>query len=342
MAKVIVTGAAGYIGSHTVVDLIEKGHEVVGIDNFFNSHPIMWEHLERLVGKKVQLERSDLQDPTATAAAFAKHADADAVIHFAARIYVGESVEKPLVYFRQNLNSLINVLEAVAANDIGGFIFSSSCSVYGNAKELPVTERTPFEEAESPYGRTKQMGEHVIKDFVRANPNVRAVNLRYFNPAGVHPSIGIGEAPKLAQTRLVPLIVEVASGKREKLTVFGDDYDTRDGSCVRDYIHVSDLARAHSLAVQYALDGGATQNPLVINLGSGEGVSVLEAIRAFVRATGQRVEFEIVPRRYGDVGAIYAATGLAQELLGWQPEYDVDEIMRTAWAWEQKRDEMLG
>ena len=343
MAKVIVTGGAGYIGSHTVVDLIEQGHDVVSIDNHFNSHPVMWEHLERLVGRSVPQHDVDLEDREATAAVFAEHADADAVIHFAARIYVGESVEKPLVYFRQNLNSMINVLEGVETHGIGAFIFSSSCSVYGNAEKLPVTEQTPFAEAESPYARTKQMGEHIVADFARANPSTRCINLRYFNPAGVHASIGIGEAPVLEQSRLVPIIVEVGSGRREKLTVFGDDYDTRDGSCVRDYIHVSDLGSAHTAAVEFALsdDAASGANPEVFNLGSGQGVTVFEAINAFERVTGVKLNYVVAGRRDGDVEAIYATTTKAEEVLGWRPQRDIDEIMRTAWAWESARNSML-
>ena len=344
MGKVIVTGAAGYIGSHTVVDLLEHGHEVVGVDDFFNSYPSMWEHLERLVGRPVPLERVDLTDDAAAAAALARHADADAVIHFAARIYVNESVERPLTYFRHNLRSLVNVLETVREAGTAAFIFSSSCSVYGNARELPVTEATPFGEAESAYARTKQMGEWVVADFARAHPATQCVNLRYFNPAGVHPSIGIGEAPRQEQSRLVPLIVEVGAGRRDALNVFGDDYATRDGSCVRDYIHVSDLAHAHTLAVDFALGGGAaraTANPQVINLGAGEGVTVFEAVAAFERVTGRKLPVEVVGRRDGDVEAIYSTTDGARELLGWAPRYGLDEIMRTAWAWEQARAGMM-
>ena len=342
MAKVIVTGGAGYIGSHTVVDLLERGHEVVCVDNFLNAHRVMWRHLERLVGRGVPQYDVDLTDASAVERVFAEHADADAVIHFAARIYVGESVERPLLYFRDNLGSMLNVLEAMARHGQRAFIFSSSCSVYGNAAELPVTEESPFGEAESPYARTKQVGEFIVRDFVRAHPEVQGVVLRYFNPAGAHASGQIGEAPQLEQTHLVPIIMEVAAGHREKLRVFGGDYPTRDGSCVRDYIHVSDLGAAHTRAVEFALGSpDAGENPAVFNLGAGSGVTVLEAVAAFEAATGRKLPYEIVPARDGDVAAIYATTDKARDVLGWAPERDLEEIMRTAWAWEQARPAKL-
>jgi len=341
MAKVIVTGGAGYIGSHTVVDLIEQGHEVVCIDNFFNSHRIMWQHLEALLGRSVPQYDIDLTDGKAVDRIFAEHADADAVIHFAARIYVGESVEKPLTYFRSNLNSMINVLDAMERYGQRAFIFSSSCSVYGNAEELPVTERTPFGEAESPYARTKQMGEQILTDFVRAQPHINGIILRYFNPAGAHESGQIGEAPQLEQTHLVPIIMEVANGHRDKLRVFGGDYPTRDGSCLRDYIHVSDLGSAHTRAIAYALAEDLPSNPAIFNLGAGEGVTVLEAIAAFEQATGQALPYEVVDPRDGDAAAIYATTTQASEVLGWTPRYSLQDIMRTAWAWEQARPHKL-
>lgn len=341
MAKVIVTGGAGYIGSHTVVDLLERGHEVVCVDNFLNAHRVMWRHLERLVGRSVPQVDVDLTDAEAVERVFAEHADAEAVIHFAARIYVGESVEQPLMYFRDNLGSMLNVLEAMTRHGQRAFIFSSSCSVYGNAAELPVTEDTPFGEAESPYARTKQVGEFIVRDFVRAHPEIQGVVLRYFNPAGAHASGQIGEAPQLDQTHLVPIMMEVAAGHRDKLRVFGGDYPTRDGSCVRDYIHVSDLGAAHTRAVEFALAPaerlGDAENPAAFNLGAGDGVTVLEAIAAFESATGRELPHEIVPARDGDVAAIYATTAKARDVLGWAPERDLEEIMRTAWAWEQAR-----
>ncbi len=346
MAKVIVTGGAGYIGSHTVVNLIEAGHDVVCIDNFFNSHQVMWRHLEELVGRKVPQYNVDLTDALAVDKVFAEHEDADAVIHFAARIYVGESVEKPITYFRQNINSMLNVLDSMAKYGQKTFIFSSSCSVYGNAEELPVTEATSFGLAESPYARTKQMGEQIITDFVRANPTVQGVILRYFNPAGAHPSGKIGEAPQVEQTHLVPIIMEVGAGHRKELTVFGGDYPTRDGSCLRDYIHVSDLGSAHTRAVGFGLEQAAakhtdTSNPSIFNLGSGDGVTVLEAVRAFEKVTGTELPHKVVDPRDGDVAAIYATTTKAAEELGWTPQYSLEDIMRSAWAWEQARPSKL-
>ena len=337
MAKVIVTGGAGYIGSHTVVELCNAGHDVVCVDNFFNAYPELWPRVEALAGREVPLYDVDLEDAAATEAVFAEHADAVAVIHFAARIYVGESVERPLRYFRQNLNSMLNVLDAMSRHGQGAFIFSSSCSVYGNATDLPVTEATPFGEAESPYARTKQMGEHIIRDFVRAHPEVQGVILRYFNPAGAHESGRIGEAPKLEQTHLVPVIMEVATGHRPALKVFGGDYPTRDGSCVRDFIHVSDLGAAHLRAVEYATGGRATENPAVFNLGAGDGVSIFEAIAAFESATGERLAYEVVDARDGDVAAIYSTTAKANDRLGWRPRYSLEDIMRHALAWERAR-----
>ncbi len=354
MAKVIVTGGAGYIGSHTVVDLLEQGHQVVCIDNFFNSHRSMWQHLETLVNQQVPQYDVDLTNTAEVNDIFSQHSDADAVIHFAARIYVGESVAKPTTYFRTNLNSLLNVLDAMTQHQQRAIIFSSSCSVYGNAQELPVTEETPFGEAESPYARTKQMGEHIIHDFVRAQPHIHGTILRYFNPAGAHPSGQIGEAPKLEQSHLVPVIMEVGAGHRDKLKVFGGNYPTRDGSCLRDYIHVCDLARAHTMAVEAALTppiiiskadasvgeraGKAPEtNPSIYNLGSGAGVTVLEAIKAFESATNTDLAYEVVAARDGDVAAIYSTTEKANSQLGWQPRYSLEDIMRTAWAWEQAR-----
>lgn len=338
MAKVIVTGGAGYIGSHTVVELCAAGHEVVCVDNLFNAHSAMWPRVEAIVGHEIPLYEVDLEDAAATEAVFAEHADAAAVVHFAARIYVGESVERPVRYFRQNLNSMLNVLDAMAKHGQRAFVFSSSCSVYGNAAELPVTEDTAFGEAESPYARTKQMGEHILRDVVRAHPAIQGVILRYFNPAGAHVSGQIGEAPKLEQTHLVPIIMEVATGRRDRLKVFGGDYPTRDGSCVRDFVHVSDLGTAHLRAVEYALASERpADNPAVFNLGAGDGVSVLEAIAAFESATGEDLAYEIVAARDGDVAAIYTTPEKAAEELDWQPRHTIADVMRSALAWERTR-----
>jgi len=263
--------------------------------------------------------------------------DISGVIHFAALKSVNESVTRPLEYFRNNLNSLINVLECCKQYDVKGFIFSSSCSVYGNAKELPVTEETPFEAAESPYARTKQIGEQIVQDFAANNPNTNTIMLRYFNPAGAHETALIGEQPKKTAWNLVPVITETAIGKRESMVVFGDDYDTRDGSCVRDYIHVMDISNAHTKAVQYLFGDKNVSNYEIFNLGIGEGVTVIEAIKAFEKVSNKKLNYTIAPRREGDVVAIYANNDKAMNLLGWSPTRGIEDIMRTAWKWEEKR-----
>ena len=334
--KILVAGGTGYIGSHTVVDLIENGFEVVSADNYHNSKAGVLDGIEAITGVRVVNHPIDLADAAATAKLFEQH-QFDGAIHFAAYKAVGESVDLPLEYFRNNLNSLLNVIDGLRKQGSGNLVFSSSCSVYGNADELPVRESTPRKEAESPYARTKQMGEDILYDFCAKHKDFSAVLLRYFNPAGAHPSGKIGEDSANKASNLVPVITEVGAGKRDKLTVFGDDYDTRDGSAVRDYIHVSDLAHAHTLALQYMMDGKAKENPALFNLGIGEGLTVLEVINAFERVSGRELNYELGPRRAGDVVAVYADRTKASKELGWEPRHDVDDIMRTAWAWEQKR-----
>jgi UDP-glucose 4-epimerase len=336
MSKILVTGGCGYIGSHTLVDLIDNGFEVVSIDNLVNASEQILEGVQAITGKKVQNYPVDLCDKAATRQVFQDHPDIAGIIHFAALKYVGESVEKPLLYFRNNLDSLLNVLECMLEFGVKNLIFSSSCSVYGNASERPVTESTPFQPAESPYARTKQMGEQVLQDLCFQEKQLNAVILRYFNPAGAHESTLIGEAATAA-TNLVPVITETAAGKRASMTVFGADYPTRDGSCVRDYIHVMDLANAHTKAIQYLLSDQQENNCEVFNLGIGEGVSVLEAIQAFEAISGQKLNYLIGPRRPGDVVAIYANNDRATQRLGWHAKRTISDIMRTAWEWEQKR-----
>ncbi|AEE51313.1 UDP-glucose 4-epimerase GalE [Haliscomenobacter hydrossis] len=336
MSKILVTGGCGYIGSHTLVDLIDNGFDVISIDNLINSSADILEGVKAITGKTVQNYPVDLCDKAATQAVFRAHPDIAGVIHFAALKYVGESVEKPLLYFRNNLDSLLNVLECMVEFGVKNIIFSSSCSVYGNATELPVTESTPFQTAESPYARTKQMGEQILEDVCFQEKGLNAVILRYFNPGGAHESTLIGEAATAA-TNLVPVITETAAGKRASMTVFGADYPTRDGSCVRDYIHVMDLANAHTKAVQYLLADHQEKNCEVYNLGIGEGVTVLEAIYAFEAVSGVKLNYEIGPRRAGDVVAIYANNNLATSRLGWHAKRGITDIMRTAWAWQQKR-----
>lgn len=336
MSKVLVTGGCGYIGSHTLVSLIQQGYEVVSIDNLINSSEEALKGVENITGVTVSNYVVDLCDAEKVSAVFTEHPDIDAVIHFAALKAVGESVAKPLLYFRNNLNSLINVLDEVKKNKIKRFIFSSSCTVYGQATDLPVTEETEMKEAESPYGRTKQIGEYILRDLARIW-GLNVLSLRYFNPAGAHPSGHIGEAPKVEAQNLVPVITETAAGKREKCIVFGTDYNTRDGSCVRDYIHVVDLANAHTKAVDYLMANKNKDTYEVFNLGIGDGVTVLEAINAFEKVSGQKLTYEIGPRRPGDVIAIYSNYKKAKESLGWSPQYGIEEIMETAWQWEQDR-----
>ncbi len=335
--KVLVTGGCGYIGSHTIVDLLNNGFEVVSVDNWVNSSADSLDGVEAITGTRVQNYEVDLCDLAATRQIFVDHPDINGVIHFAALKFVGESVEQPLRYFNNNINSLLNVLTCLEDYEVDHFIFSSSCSVYGNTDALPVTEETPLQEAESPYGRTKQIGEQIIRDFAQKQQTSSFVSLRYFNPCGAHPSALLGESPVHKASNLVPVITETAIGKREKMMVFGDDYDTRDGSCIRDYIHVMDLANAHTKALQFLVDQKNESNYTVFNLGIGEGVSVLEAVNAFVKVTGQSLNYEVGPRRPGDVVAIYANLDKAASALGWTPQYGIEDIMKTAWAWEQKR-----
>ncbi len=332
--KILVTGGAGYIGSHTIVDLLQNGFEVVSADNFYNAHPAVFDGIEAITGVRVKNYDINLADREPTLAMFAAEKFAGA-IHFAALKLVGESVERPLDYYRNNTNSLLNVMEGLQRQGSSNLVFSSSCSVYGNADELPVTEGTPRKEAESPYALTKQVGEDIITDFCKAVPAFQAVVLRYFNPAGAHASGKIGEDPSNPATSLVPVITQTAAGKREKMTVFGTDYNTRDGSCVRDYIHVEDLAHAHTLALQYLMAGKAPENPALFNLGIGEGLTVLEAIHAFEKVSGVSLNYALGPRRPGDVVAVYADRSKATRELGWKPERGVEEIMDSAWKWQQ-------
>jgi len=332
--KILVTGGTGYIGSHTIVDLIQNGFEVVSADNYYNSRPEVLDGIAAITGVRVKNHDVDLADREATLAMFAQE-KFDGAIHFAAYKLVGESVEKPIEYYRNNVNSLLNVMEGLKTQGSSNLVFSSSCSVYGNTDELPVTEATPRKQAESPYALTKQMGEDILVDLCQAMPEFKAILLRYFNPAGAHASGKIGEDSSNPATSLVPVITQTAAGKRDKMIVYGTDYDTRDGSCVRDYIHVEDLAHAHTLAFQYLLGGKASANPALFNLGIGTGLTVLEVINAFERVSGETLNYALGPRRPGDVVAVYADRSRATKELGWEPTRDVDDIMRTAWAWQQ-------
>lgn len=337
MQKVLVTGGCGYIGSHTIVDLIENGFEVVSVDNFSNSDASPLEGIFKITGRRVQNYAVDLCDLEKTKSIFREHPDIAGIIHFAAFKSVGESVQKPVAYFRNNLNSLLNLLDCAKIFGVPHLIFSSSCSVYGNAESLPVTEDSPLQRAESPYARTKQMGEQIIEDVALEARDMSFILLRYFNPAGAHESGLIGESPRNKAENLVPVITETAIGKRSSMTVFGTDYPTRDGSCVRDYIHVMDLANAHTKALQFLLKKQNEQQVEIFNLGIGEGATVLEVIRAFESVTSQPLNYQTGPRRPGDVIAIYSNYEKAARQLGWRPAFSIEDIMRTAWAWEKVR-----
>ncbi len=335
MRKILVTGGCGYIGSHTIVDLLENGYEVISIDDNSRSSAFSVNGIEKITGKKVKNYKVDLKNFDETQAVFQENTDIAGVIHFAAYKAVGESVVAPLLYFENNLFSLINLLKCVEEFSIPHFVFSSSCTVYGNPDSIPVTESFPIKKAESPYGATKQMGEEMLTDFTK-NGACNAILLRYFNPVGAHPTAILGELPIGKPQNLVPAITQTAIGKLPKMKVFGNDYDTRDGSCIRDYIHVCDIAHAHTLAIQY-LENAKNEGPCdIFNLGTGLGVTVLEAIQTFETVSGVKLNYEIAPRREGDVIAIYANNDKAVTKLGWNIKYGIQEMMKTAWEWELK------
>ncbi len=335
MKKILVTGGCGYIGSHTIVDLVENGFDVISVDNNSRSNPRILEGVEKITGKKIKNYKVDLCNFDDTFAIFQENPDLSGIIHFAAYKSVGESVERPLLYFENNLLSLINLLKSVEEFKIPHFVFSSSCTVYGNPAEIPVTERTPPKPAESPYGYTKQMGEQIINEFSKAVPT-KCILLRYFNPVGAHPSALIGELPISKPSNLVPVITQTAIGKLPHMEVHGDDYPTRDGSCIRDYVHVCDVAHAHTLGIQFLLNEQGPMKCEVFNLGTGNGVTVMEAIHAFEKISNIKLNYSIGPRRPGDVVAIYANYDLAKKKLGWQPQFSLEQMMATAWKWEQK------
>lgn len=342
MAKILVTGGCGFIGSHTLVDLIESGYEVISVDNNSRSTAAMLKGVEKITGKPIKNYKVDLCNFDDTFAIFEENHDIKGIIHFAAFKAVGESVAKPLMYFENNLTSLINLLKCVQEFKTPWFVFSSSCTVYGEPGTPIVTEESPLQPAASPYGATKQMGEQILTEFQKANP-VKVILLRYFNPVGAHPSALIGELPIGKPQNLVPAITQTAVGKLPKMTVFGDDYPTRDGSNVRDYIHVSDIAHAHTLAIKYLEEEKNKTNLEVFNLGTGNGVTVLEAIKSFEKVSNVKLNYEIGPRRPGDIIAIYANNDKAKNILGWVPKRSLDEMMSTAWKWEQrlKNDEQF-
>ena len=335
MSKILVTGGCGYIGSHTIIDLVENGFDVISIDNNVRSNPEILDVVAQITGKTIPNYAVDLCNLEAIKTVFESHQDIVGIIHFAAYKSVPESVQEPLKYYQNNLNSLLNVLTCIHQYQIPNFIFSSSCSIYGNTSVLPVTEDTPMSRAESPYASTKQMAERIIEDFSVANPNINSILLRYFNPAGAHPSGLMGEIPQAGAYNVVPILMEALTGARDQFTVTGNDHDTRDGSCIRDYIHVMDVGNAHTKSLQYLLNNKNNVNCEAFNVGIGKGISVLELITAFDKATGQKLDYKIGPRRAGDVSAIYSDYSKANKLLGWTPKYNVDDILSTAWQWFQ-------
>ncbi len=334
MQTILVTGGCGYIGAHTIVDLIENGFNVISVDNLSRASDQSIVGIEKITGKKIKNYKVDLTDKVATENIFIENPGITGIIHFAAYKAVGESVELPLDYYENNLFSLVHLLQMSVKYHAKHFIFSSSCTVYGNPDTTRVTEATPLQTAASPYGATKQMGEVIVKDAAHTYP-ISAILLRYFNPVGAHPSTAIGELPIGRPQNLVPAITQTAIGKLPKMQVHGTDYDTRDGSCIRDYIHVCDIAHAHTLALQYSIKKNQEKSCEVFNLGTGNGITVLEAIQAFEKVSGVKLNYEIGPRRAGDIVAIYANNDKAVKELGWNCKYGLDEMMMTAWQWEQ-------
>jgi len=333
--KIVVTGGLGFIGSHTVVELQNEGFEVVAIDNLSNSSENVVDGIEKITGKKPVFENIDLRDKAAVQAFFKKHNDVLGVIHFAASKAVGESVENPLLYYENNINSLVYLLQEITRLPQANFIFSSSCTVYGQAEKMPITEQASVQPAMSPYGNTKQIGEEIISDVANVT-NLNAVLLRYFNPIGAHSSAEIGELPLGVPQNLVPFITQTALGLRKELSVFGDDYPTPDGTCIRDYIHVVDLAKAHVIALQRLLKKENAEKVETFNLGTGTGSSVLEVIHAFEKVSGQKLPYKIVPRRSGDIITAYASTDRANDVLGWKSQLTLEDALTSAWKWEQK------
>lgn len=330
--KILVTGGAGYIGAHTVISLIEAGYEPVIIDNLAASDVTLLEGIQKLTGKKPNFHKGDCRDKDFLNTIFRTHGPIQCVMHFAAFKSVGESVQKPLEYHQNNTGSLMTVLEAMHENHVKDFIFSSSCTVYGQPDKIPVDEHTPYKRAESPYGATKQIGERILEDVTSSG--FRIISLRYFNPIGAHPSGLLGELPIGVPNNLVPFITQTAVGLRKKLTVFGNDYNTPDGSCIRDFIHVVDLAEVHVKALEYLLPETRPALYEAFNVGTGKGVSVLEMVNTFIRATGAKLPFVIGPKRAGDVEKVYADPSRANRLLKWSARFSIEDALKHAWAWE--------
>lgn len=337
MARILVTGGTGYIGSHTVVELMQQGYDVTIVDNLSNSSVDVLDGISAIVGRRPEFANIDCNDYVNLEAVFKQYTDIVGVIHFAASKAVGESVEKPLMYYRNNIGSLITLLEVMRKYQVCNIVFSSSCTVYGQPDKdhLPVDETAPIQKALSPYGNTKQINEDIIFDEAHADSLLHATILRYFNPIGAHPSALIGELPNGVPNNLLPFVTQTAAGLRAELKVFGDDYNTPDGSCIRDYIYVVDLAKAHVKAVERMLAGTPTEQVEVFNLGTGRGLSVLEIVRDFMEATGVNVPYQIVGRREGDIEKVWANPTKANEVLGWKADTPVKEVLVSAWNWEK-------
>ena len=333
--KVLVTGGLGFIGSHTVVELQNEGFEVVVIDNLSNADEAVLKGIEAITGKQPIFEKLDLREKQAVAAFFKKYNDVSGVIHFAASKAVGESVENPLLYYENNINTLVYLLQELQQKPEAHFIFSSSCTVYGQAELMPITENAPVQQAMSPYGNTKQIGEEIIIDVAKIS-NIDAILLRYFNPIGAHPTTELGELPIGVPQNLVPFITQTAIGLRKELSVFGSDYPTADGTCIRDYIHVVDLAKAHVVALQRLINKKNIDKVETFNLGTGTGSSVLEVINTFEKVSGQKLQYKLVDRREGDVVEAFANTDKANDILGWKAKSTLEEALASAWKWEQK------
>lgn len=336
MKQILVTGGTGYIGSHTAVELQNAGFEVIIVDNLSNSSLDVLDGIEKITGIRPTFEQFDLVDLDKVDVFFSKYPKIEAIIHFAASKAVGESVEKPLLYYRNNVVSLINLMECQIKYGVSNIVFSSSCTVYGQPDILPVTENTPRKDAESPYGNTKRVNEDILHDTIAANPKIKGIALRYFNPVGAHPSGMIGELPLGIPANLIPFVTQTAAGLRSELKVFGNDYETIDGSAVRDYINVVDLAKAHVIAVNRLLENKNKASYEVFNLGTGDGVSVLQIVNAFEKVTGVKLNYKIVDRRAGDIEKIWADTTLANVELGWKAEKGLEETLLSSWNWEKK------
>lgn len=331
--KILVTGGTGFIGSHTCVELLKKGYDVVIVDNLSNSTASVVDRIAEITGKRPEFHEFDLTDKDKTNVFFANHPDLDGIIHFAAYKAVGESMTAPLMYYRNNIESLLNILQGMKDHGIANLVFSSSCTVYGQPDVLPVKESSPIKEAWSPYGNTKQMSEQILRFTVEAH-GLKTIALRYFNPIGAHDTALIGELPLGVPNNLVPYITQTAIGLRKSLNVFGDDYDTSDGTAIRDYIHVVDLAKAHIVAVDRMIKGSGKANFEIFNIGTGNGFSVLEVIHSFEKVSGQKLNYQMVERRAGDIEKVWADTSYANDELGWKAEKSLDEMMLSAWKWE--------